>query len=67
MRQMARGRTVRRTLDCLIAAVAAEHALLIFHQDRDFEYLHEYAGVKTYDANAPGTSPHRTKYRWNPR
>ena len=49
----ARGRTVRKTLDCLIAAVAAENDLLIFHQDRDFEHLHECAGVKTY--------------RWNPR
>jgi predicted nucleic acid-binding protein len=30
------GKTVRKTVDCLIAAVAIENGLTLFHNDRDF-------------------------------
>ena len=33
------GITVRNTIDCLIAASAIEHNLLLLHDDRDFEAI----------------------------
>lgn len=33
------GITVRNTIDCLIAASAIEHDLLLLHDDRDFEEI----------------------------
>jgi predicted nucleic acid-binding protein len=33
------GITVRNTIDCLIAASAIEHDLLLLHDDRDFEVI----------------------------
>jgi predicted nucleic acid-binding protein len=33
------GTTVRNTIDCLIAASAVEHDLLLLHDDRDFEAI----------------------------
>jgi predicted nucleic acid-binding protein len=33
------GITVRNTIDCLIAASAIEHDLLLLHDDRDFEAI----------------------------
>lgn len=33
------GTTVRNTIDCLIAASAIEHDLLLLHDDRDFEAI----------------------------
>ncbi len=33
------GNTVRKTVDCIIAAVAIEHDLILFHNDRDFEKI----------------------------
>ncbi len=34
-----RGRSVRKTLDCLIAAVAMENDFVLLHNDRDFETI----------------------------
>ncbi|MGL6342810.1 MAG: type II toxin-antitoxin system VapC family toxin [Waterburya sp.] len=34
-----KGITVRNTIDCLIAASAIEHDLLLLHDDRDFEAI----------------------------
>ena len=41
-----RGRTVRKTLDCLIATfcIDREHALL--HSDRDFDAFEEFLGLQ---------------------
>ena len=33
------GATVRSTVDCLIAVVAARHGAVVVHRDRDFEVL----------------------------
>ena len=43
-----KGKTVRKTIDCLIAAIAIEHGLLLFHNDRDFVNIHECCGLKTF-------------------
>ena len=34
-----RGMTVRKTIDCVIAAVAIEDTLDLFHDDRDFDAI----------------------------
>lgn len=34
-----KGKTVRKTIDCLIAAVAIENDLTLFHNDRDFDTI----------------------------
>jgi hypothetical protein len=46
------GRTVRGTVDCLIAAVALEHGIPVLAADRDLVTLHEICGVLTW-APAP--------------
>lgn len=40
------GRTVRGTMDCLIAAVALEHGLDVLAHDRDFGALAAICGVR---------------------
>lgn len=34
-----RGRTIRGTIDCVIAAIAIEYELTVLHNDRDFEHI----------------------------
>ena len=43
------GMTVRKTIDCLIAAIALEHRLTLFHNDRDFTKIKTCCGLKTLD------------------
>ena len=42
----AKGRTVRRTIDCLIAAVAMENDLTLLHNDSDFDSIEECTALK---------------------
>lgn len=42
----AAGRSVRGTVDCLIAAVALEHDMEVLAHDRDFKTLREVCGVR---------------------
>jgi predicted nucleic acid-binding protein len=42
-----KGRTVRKTVDCIIAAVCIENSLTLFHKDRDFDIIEACAGLKT--------------------
>ncbi len=42
------GKTVRKTMDCLIAAVAVENGLTLFHNDRDFDKIAACTKLKTY-------------------
>lgn len=39
------GRTVRGTVDCLVAAIALEHNLPLLAADRDFVTLHDVCGL----------------------
>jgi predicted nucleic acid-binding protein len=41
-----KGITIRNTVDCMIAAVAIEHAIPLLHNDRDFNPLAEYCDLK---------------------
>jgi predicted nucleic acid-binding protein len=40
------GRSVRGTVDCLVAAVAMERNLAVVASDRDFETLHAVCGLR---------------------
>lgn len=46
-RGRARGYTIRSSVDCLIAAVAIENRLPIWHQDRDYEVIAQYTSLTT--------------------
>ncbi len=43
------GKTVRKTIDCIIAAIARENNLVLFHNDADFEIIKKCAGLKTLE------------------
>ena len=43
-----KGRTVRRTIDSLIAAVAIENGLELFHCDKDFDRIASCTNLKIY-------------------
>ncbi len=42
------GKTVRKTIDCIIAAIAIEHGATLFHNDKDYEKIKECVGLKTF-------------------
>ncbi len=42
------GNTVRKTVDCLIAAIAIENILSLFHNDRDFDKLAACTKLKVF-------------------
>ncbi len=53
-----RGRTVRKLMDCLIAAVAIREHATVLHNDRDFEVLarHTRLQVEQYRVLRPVSS-----------
>jgi predicted nucleic acid-binding protein len=42
----ARGRTVRKTIDCLIATFCLEHSHTLLHSDRDFDPFEEVLDLR---------------------
>lgn len=42
----ARGATVRRTIDCLIATFCIESGYTLLHRDRDFDPFERYLGLR---------------------
>ncbi|MGH7274853.1 MAG: type II toxin-antitoxin system VapC family toxin [Nitrospiria bacterium] len=42
------GKTIRKTVDCLIAAVAIENNLTLFHNDRDFGNIAACTNLKVF-------------------
>lgn len=42
----AKGFTVRKTIDCVIATYCIDHKLPLLQADRDFEPFHEHLGLK---------------------
>ena len=40
------GKTVRKTVDCIIAAICLENGLTLFHKDSDFDIIEECTGLK---------------------
>lgn len=49
----ASGRTVRRLLDCLIAAVAIDHGVAVLQADRDFVALAEVSPLELDHGSSP--------------
>lgn len=41
-----KGFTVRKTIDCMIAAVAIENNIALLHNDRDFDPIEKYLGLR---------------------
>jgi hypothetical protein len=41
-----RGRTVRSPMDCLIAAIAIDNGIEIWHRDRDFDTIAEFTPLR---------------------
>jgi hypothetical protein len=41
-----RGRTVRKTVDCIIAAICIQHGLTLLHRDSDFDLIQECVGLR---------------------
>ncbi len=41
-----RGKTVRKTVDCIIAAIAMENGLALLHKDSDFDHIEACTGLK---------------------
>lgn len=46
-RCLKKGKTVRRTIDCVIAAIALENDLTVFHNDSDFDRIAACTALKT--------------------
>jgi len=41
-----RGLTIRSSVDCLIAAIAIEHGIPVWHKDRDFHSIARYTSLE---------------------
>jgi predicted nucleic acid-binding protein len=50
------GRTVRSGVDCLVAACALRHDLVVLHHDRDFDALADVSGLQVRRAVLAGIS-----------
>jgi len=50
-----KGFTIRSSADCLIAAIAIEHRVPIWHQDRDFAAIAQFTALEIY--TAPEAAP----------
>jgi predicted nucleic acid-binding protein len=42
------GKTLRKTVDCIIAAIAQENDLTLLHNDSDFEIIEKCTKLKTF-------------------
>jgi predicted nucleic acid-binding protein len=45
-----RGRTVRRTIDCLIATFCIDGGHVLLHRDRDFDVFEKWRGLRVIHA-----------------
>jgi len=43
-----KGYTVRSSVDCLIAAIAIEHRVPVWHKDRDFDLLSRFTPLRAH-------------------
>jgi hypothetical protein len=51
-----KGKTVRKTIDCIIAAICMENDLILLHKDSDFEQIASCTGLKSYKITIIGDS-----------
>lgn len=45
-----KGKTIRKTVDCIIAAICIENSLTLLHKDSDFDIIEKCAGLKVLKA-----------------
>jgi len=45
-----RGITIRSSADCLIAAIAIDHGIPVWHRDRDFSAIARYTGLDAMES-----------------
>jgi predicted nucleic acid-binding protein len=45
-----KGKTIRSTVDCIIAAICLENDLAVLHKDRDYDIIQECVGLKVLKA-----------------
>jgi hypothetical protein len=50
-----RGITIRKPVDCMIAAVAIHHDVMLLHNDRDFDPMEKHCGLKVVRVNRKPT------------
>ena len=43
-----KGITIRKSVDCMIASVAIENDIPLLHNDKDFEAIKKYCGLKCH-------------------
>lgn len=55
-RARSKGRTIRRTLDCLIATVCIREDCAVLHNDRDFDHLAEVSDLIVHAAPGDATT-----------
>ena len=48
-----RGLTIRSSVDCLIAAIAIENRVPVWHRDRDFTAIARYTALETVKVTLP--------------
>lgn len=46
-----KGMTIRSSIDCLIAAIAIQYKLPIWHQDRDFDAIAKFSSLRIEKIN----------------
>jgi predicted nucleic acid-binding protein len=51
-----RGRTVRKTIDCLIATFCVRNGHSLLHRDNDFRHFEELLGLAVIHAKPPAIS-----------
>ena len=44
-----KGITIRKPVDCMIASVAIEYDILLFHNDRDFDYIAKHSKLRVFN------------------
>jgi predicted nucleic acid-binding protein len=44
-----KGKTVRKTVDCIIAAICIENDLTLLHKDADFDFIEACTTLRVYD------------------
>ncbi len=45
-----KGKTIRKPIDCIIAAICIEYSVFILHNDRDFEFISEYFPLQRFES-----------------
>ena len=56
-----KGITIRKPVDCMIAAVSIEHDIALLHKDRDFDPVETHCGLKVIHIAKKPTKPSKRR------